>query len=61
MWQISVSHLLQRHRPRSLSLEQTLGSPLLVEQTNKMGVASQSDPYTKVFRLDLLLGQAGAG
>jgi hypothetical protein len=35
--------------------------PLLVEQTNKMGVASQSDPYTKVFRLGPLLGHAGAG
>ena len=31
--------------------------PLPVEQT-KNGVASQSDPYTKVFRLGPLLGRA---
>jgi hypothetical protein len=33
---------------------------LLVEH-KKMGVASESDPYTKVFRLGPLLGLAAAG
>jgi hypothetical protein len=59
-WQISVLHLLQRHRPRSLSLEQTLGSTP-TGGTKKMGVASQSHRYTKVFRLGPFWGRLAPG
>ena len=38
-WQISVSHLLQRHRATLLSLEQTLGSKNI-----RVGVALGGDP-----------------
>ena len=51
----SVSHLLQRHRPRSLSLEQTLGSKNI-----RVGVALGGDPIffcsTRRGRLGPLFG-----
>jgi hypothetical protein len=59
-WQIFLSHLLQRHRPRSLSLEETLGSTP-TGGTKKWGSPPRATPTRRFFVWDPIWGRLAPG